>query len=236
MAGYQPIIHRLKKAKWHLQALRSAYWLEGAFRSHPDLTIITVKTYRQKSFLEASLEYLGVSPPVVLNEPFEGRWRSTLKVQFILNYLHSGQCKTKYLLYCDATDTIIRDDPHKILELFKEEKVDLLFCSTMSPLGYVCMPDRYEWTKVVAPKSSRYLNAGGFIGRSTFIEQVLLEANKYIDPKQYRIAARIKRIEDCQKVPDFPLGTSDQIILRYVFPEFYPSMDLDYINRIFYRN
>lgn len=233
MEGYQPIVHRLKKAKWHYQALKTAYWLENAFRAHPDLTMITVKTYSEKSLLEASCSFFGINGLVVLNEPFDGPWRSTLKVQFILNYLRSGACKTRYLLYCDATDTVIRDDPGKILELFRAEKVDLLFCSTMSPKGYQCMPEQLEWVKQTAPKNSRYLNAGGFIGRPELIETVLHEVNQYIDPHNFYPWTDIR---NCKKAPEFPKGMSDQIILRYVFPKFYPNMDLDYINRIFYRN
>jgi len=230
---YSPIIHREKIASWFFKALQTAYWLEGAYKKPRDLTILTISNYKEKSLFEESLEYLGIKSYVVLNEPFEGPWRHTLKIRFILNYLHSGKCKTKYILYCDARDCILRDDPKVVLNLFKEHPADLVFCSTGSKRRFNLIPEIFEWTKTVAPKSGRYLNAGAFIGTTEFILEVFEEAILHTDPNSIFKEGAIRLVDD---LPEFPEGYCDQVLLRYLHKQFYPRMDVDYINRIFYRN
>ena len=233
MSLYASIIHREKIAVQYLRALKSAYWMKHAFTTPKNLTIITVSTYEEKSLFEQSLDYLGIKDYVVLNEPFDGPFKHTLKLCWILNYLKSGACKTEYLLFCDARDSILRVDPQKVIDLFEEREIDLLFNSSMSKLGYACMPDIFEWTKTVAYRAGRYLNSGAFIGKTEFIKEVFEEANEYVDLDN---PIYVQRPKNCSEFPEFPKGTSDQIIFRYLEPQFYPKLSIDYINRIFYRN
>ena len=233
---YSPIIHREKIATWFFKALQTAYWLEGVYKKPQNLTILTVNSTGKKSLFEQSLDYLGIKNYVVLNESFEGEWRHTLKIHFILNYLRSDKCKTKYILYCDAPDCILRDDPKEVVKLFKEHEklgIELLFCATASKRRFKLIPDVFEWTKTVAPKSGRYLNAGAFIGTTDFIREVFEEAVLHIDPNN-TFKEGIIRL--CDDLPEFPEGYCDQTIFRYLHKQFYPRMDVDYINRIFYRN
>jgi len=230
---YSPIIHREKIAVWFSKALQTAYWLEGAYKKPQDLTILTINTMKEKSLFEQSLDYLGIKNYVVLNEKFSGEWRHTLKIRFILNYLRSGKCKTKYLLYCDAFDCLLKDDPNLVLDLFKKHNADLLFCATSSKRRFRFIPEIFEWTKTVATKSGRYLNAGAFIGKTDFILGVFEEAERHLDPNSNFKEGTIRL---CDELPEFPEGYSDQLILRYLHKQFYPRMDVDYINRIFYRN
>ncbi|MCK4824814.1 hypothetical protein KA005_54185, partial [bacterium] len=90
-----------------------------------------------------------------------------------------------------------------------------------------------EWTKTVAHKSGRYLNAGAFIGKTEFVKKVFEEANKNVDPDN---PIEVRGPRDREKFPEFPKGTDDQVIFRYLEPKFYPRLSVDYINRIFYRN
>ena len=233
MSPYAPIIHRHKVATWYIRALRKARWMRNAYQRPKNLTITTVSTYPKKSLFEQSLTYLGITDYIVLNEPFRGPYRNTLKVQWILNYLNSRECKTKYLLYCDARDAILKDDPQLVLSLFKNTGKKLIFNSTSTKRALNCMRDKWRWMREIAPLKGRYLNAGAFIGEVSFIKKVLKKTMEYIDPDELEIRSSIA---DCDQLPEFPKGTSDQVILRYIFDQFYPDMDIDYGNRIFYRN
>ena len=233
-ATYASIIHREKFAQKYFKALKTAYWMKNAFKTPKNLTIITLHNYHEKSLFEQSLDFLGIRNYVILNESFEGPWRHTLKIQWILNYLKSGKCKTQYLLYCDARDSILRVDPQTVLDLFIEQKISLLFNATMSKRAYYFgMPEILEWARSVAPRSGRYLNSGAFVGVTDFVQKVFEVAIKYVSPDQHVVAGDVKSLNEFS---EFPKGMDDQTILRYIHREFYPAMNIDYYNRIFYRN
>ncbi len=42
--------------------------------------------------------------------------------------------------------------------------------------------------------------------------------------------------ELCARLPDYPKGSQDQDILRYIHPQFYPDMQIDYDNELAFRN
>jgi len=231
---YSSIIHREKYAVYYMQGLKTAYWMWHAYKTPKDLTILTLHNYTEKSLFERSLDFLGIDDYVVLSEQFEGPWRHTLKIQWIVNYLRAGRCKTKYLLYCDARDSILRVDPQIVLDLFLERNVSLLFNATMSKKAYYFgMPSMLEWARTVAPRLGRYLNSGAFIGKTDFVQKVYERAMDYVDPNQYIVAGDVKRLN---QFLEFPKGMDDQTIFRYLQREFHPAMSIDYYNRIFYRN
>ena len=213
-AGYQPIIHRQKRVEvfWPLDPS-----LENKFKCPENLTIVTVSTYSEKSIFEQSLDFLGIVNYVVLSKLIETVWHGMYKIKWILEFLQSGKCKTEYLLYCDARDTILIDDPQRVLDIFETMECELIFNSTKQKRGILWhMPQFLDWMRIVAKKGGRYLNAGAFIGKTKFIQQVLESAVTLIGR--------------------FPRPYSDQEILRYLHPAFYPEMDIDYCNHIFYRN
>ena len=158
--GWQPIVHRLK----YVQRLwptgpHAAPWdfsnLRGAFQSPKDLTILTINTREEKGPFEQSLDFLGVRDYVVIKRSFEGAWRHTLKIEWILEYLESGKCQTHYLLYCDGFDTIMIDDPQKVLDIFLRLGGEAVFGSTMSRRGiFTEMPDLPLWVTCVVPDDS----------------------------------------------------------------------------------
>jgi len=135
-------------------------------------------------------------------------------------------------MYCDARDSILRVDPQEVLDLFLKQGIHLLFNATMSKKGFSAMPDVWNWVQCNALRPSRYLNAGAFIGLTDFTQVVFKEAMKYVDPNQHVV------LSDPQfgELPDYPKGADDQNIFRYLLPRFHPGMDIDYFNRIFYRN
>lgn len=211
--GQQPIIHRERYVNylWPLDPS-----LKNKFKKPKNLTVVTAHNYPEKSIFEQSLDYLGIVPYVVLKQDIKP-WSHRLKMEWLLEFLQSGRCRTEYLLFCDARDTIIFDDLHKVLDVFHEMKCELIFSSTVSTRGiFQHMPQLWEWTKTVARRHNRYLNSGVFIGRSEFIQ------------KFYEAAVTL--------FGRFPRPEDDQDIFRYLHPAFYPEMDLDYFNEISYRN
>lgn len=212
IAGQQPIIHRAKRIKkfWPLDPS-----LKNKFKNPENLTIVTTHNYSEKSIFEQSLDYLGITEYVVLNKKI--KWHPMHKINWILEFLQSGKCKTEYLLFCDARDTIVIDDLQKAFDIFKKMNCELIFNSTISKRGtFLHMPQFFDWVRIVAKKKGRFLNAGAFIGRAKFVQKVFESV--------VTLTGRLPRRGD------------DQDILRYLQPIFYPELDLDYLNEIFYRN
>jgi len=211
-AGRQPIIHRFKYIDYFFPLDPS---LKNKFKKPDDLTIVTIHNYPEKSTFEESLDFLGIAPYVVLKKDIE--WNHRYKIDWMLEFLQSEGCETEYLLFCDARDAFVIDDLHKALNTFKRMNCELIFNSTMSQRGvFWHMPQLFDWTGRVAKKRGRFLNAGAFIGRPEFIQAVW----KAVIP----LFGRLSRPND------------EQDILRYLHPAFYPEMDIDYSNDIFYRN
>jgi len=152
--------------------------------------------------------------------------------------------RTPYILFCDALDVIIVDDPKRIIEIFENQKCDLFFGSTLSKCGWMCMLDKRKWAldTVVKMDCYRYLNSGVYIGRWDFTLEVLKEVCRYIHPDsitipEYEIAGRGERdYRLCKILPDFPHRAPDQDILRFIHPQFYPRMNYDVKNELVYRN
>ena len=243
----QPIIHDRHIVKEAFEYIKTLNEYESAFVMPDDLTILTCRNegsmedriipsltgYDEISILESSLEYLGINGLVVLRD---GRlpWRCTFKIENIHNYLKSGKCKTKYFMYCDAIDVIFKDDPNEVINIFESYDCKMLFMSTHSADGYNCMPDIKDWADNIPGSSGRYMNSGVYIGYTEFIKQFFEEAIKYTNPhgcimSDYR--------EYLNSTPDnYPIGSQDQDIFRYIQPKFYPNLQVDYKNLMAYRS
>lgn len=242
--GFQPITHRYKHVIWQFEEMKKEGSLRKRFEKPKDLTILTCHNYDEKQYLEKSLDFLGIEGYKVLPAPNvkPGEWKTTYKLESIYDYLTKEEKGTPYVLYCDARDVIIRDDPMKIIQIFENKPCDLFFNSTMYKGGFMCMPEVFEWTKTVALKKGRYLNAGVFIGTWDFMKEVLHESLKFVVPwtlttEEYNKTGRgTKTTGLCEKLSNFPEGSGDQDILRFLHPKFYPEMDIDYRNELVYRN
>ena len=120
-----------------------------------------------------------------------------------------------------------------------EEDCELIFSSTNWAGAYEGMP----WVKAWADKNAQdngrkhcYLNSGVYIGRSKFLRKVVNEAMEYITDHDL---SRDEYWDLCdhgshyERLPEFPKGIgSDQVILRYLHPRFYPRMKIDYKDRL----
>jgi hypothetical protein len=143
------------------------------------------------------------------------------------------------VLFLDADDVVLRDGPERAIALLAQEDCELLLSGTSFEAGYECMPDVKRWADRVASghaSNDRYINSGVYIGRTSFLREVLDAAKDFITERdftreEYRSARRDGTL--CERLPEFPKGIgSDQVILRYLHPRFYPRMKIDYEARL----
>ncbi|MBP1709408.1 MAG: hypothetical protein H6Q46_392 [Deltaproteobacteria bacterium] len=213
--------------------------VKGKLRCPPELTILLTHNYDYLTKMELCLRYVGIDNYIVLRPQVKGPWRHTIKLEMIYNYLKSGTCKTDYILYCDSDDAILRDDPGKAIRYLEEENCDLLISSTkFTGRGYQYLPKAKEWADNIAKEQGypgRYLNFGVFVGQKDFLLEVLEIALAY--SQDYYNQAKHVPFDDFDGPSEwhsaFPEGCSiDQIILRYLYPRFYPRMKIDYTQRL----
>ncbi len=243
----QPIIHDRHIVKEAFQQIIDTNEYKNAFSKPDNLTIVTVRNegsmedrlipkmleYKYNSILEANLKYLGIQPLVVLTDS-RLPWRNTFKFEMILNYLNSGGCDTEYFMFCDAIDVIFKDRPEKVIEIFEKSNCDALFMSTHSTDGYSCMPDVKENIDKINGGNGRYLNSGVYIGRTSFIKEIFEEAIKYAIPHGVTMSEYYDWLKTNPK--DYPKGSQDQDIFRFLEPKFYPRLKVDYDNKMAYRH
>ena len=222
-------------------------YLKNSFTKPDNLTIITVRNegtmedriipslrgYENKSILEANLEYLGIQPLTVLTDS-RLPWRNTFKFELINNYLKSGKCTTKYFMFCDAVDVIFIDEPQKVIDIFESFNCDALFMSTHSTDGYNCMPEVKDFVDTKIKSNGRYLNSGVYIGKTEFIKELFEESMKYAIPHGVTMDGYREYLNSNPK--NYPHGSQDQDIIRFLEPKFYPRLKVDYQNKMAYRS
>jgi len=213
--------------------------VKGKLSCPPELTILLVHNYESEPIMEQSLRYVGIENFTVVRPPINGPWIHTVKVSAILNYLKSGACKTEYLLYCDSNDAVLRDDPRKAIRCLEEENCELLFSKTRSKRVYKYLSHAKAWTDQVAKEYGApgwYINAGVYVARTFFLREVLETAMAYVTETDLP-GSEYKRLKDNgtvgEHLPEFPKGCGcDQTILRYLHPQLYPRMKIDYQGRL----
>ena len=239
----QPIIHDRHIVK---QAFKELQKNKDIRFKHPkDLTIVTCRNegtlkdriiphlsgYEESSILEENMKYLGLDLVVLKDNRLP--WRNTFKFEMLDKYLSSGKCKTKYFMCLDAIDVIWIDEPQRVIKIFNSYDCDALFMSTHSTDGYNCMPDVKRWVDSVNIKG-RYLNSGVYIGRTHFVKKMIKEAMKYAIP--HGVTMDDYRDYLSSKPSDYPKGSQDQDIFRYIEKKFYPHMKVDYSNKMAFRS
>ena len=240
----QPVIHDRHIVKRAFEILTSKGKVQ--FEHPKDLTIVTCRNegsmedriiphlsgYENVSILESNLDYLGLDLVVLKDARLP--WRNTFKFEMIHNYLNSGKCTTKYFMCCDAIDVIFIDNPQRVIDIFHTFECDALFMSTQSLDGYNCMPEVKGWADRINGGRMRYLNSGVYIGKTSFIKKVFDEAIKYAIPHGVTMDEYREYLKSEPK--DYPNGSQDQDIFRYLEPDFYPRLIVDYDNLMVYRS
>jgi hypothetical protein len=241
----QPIIHDRFIVKQYFEQMRDSGLYKNLFNIPDNLTIVTCRNkgtmidriiphlsgYEDVSLLESSLEYLGIDLVVLKDDRLP--WRNTFKFELIHEYLNSGDCITEYFMCCDAIDVIFKDDPQKVIDIFESFDCDCLFMSTHSIDGYDCMTEVKSFVDKINGGKSRYLNSGVYIGKTSFVKEMFDEAIKYAIP--HGVIMDDYREYLSRKPIDYPIGSQDQDIFRYIEPKFYPKLKVDYENIMAYR-
>ena len=211
-----------------------------------NLAIITAHNYIHKSLFEKSLEHFGVYDYICLHHPEIKDWNHKLKLFWLLSYLKTDNCKEDLVLFCDANDCILIDDPSKIIQIFKEYSCKMLFMSTKMKRGY---PDKKSLSfakkhNKSSSKKTRHLNSGVFVGERRFIIHVLedlIQIINEIDDNTHPITKSIVNYYD-KESSSCPASTYDKIyipdqnIFRYLYPKYYPDMKIDLDNKLAFRN
>lgn len=236
-----PVIHirRLTKLPSFVSLPLLCGRSKGKLRCPPELTILLIHNYKKEPIMEKSLRYVGIGNFVVMTPIFDGAWSNAIKMIELGKFLNSDACKTKYVLFCDSDDAVLRDDPGKAIRFLKEENCDLLFSNTNWDGAYEGMPQVRKWADQNADENGRnrcYLNSGVYIGKSEFLREVVDSVVEYITDHDL---TREEYWDMCdygyhyERLPEFPKGVgSDQVILRYLHPKFYPRMKIDYKGKL----
>jgi len=236
----QPIIHDRHLVKQAFEQLKESGPIK--FEQPKDLTIATCRNegtlsdriishlagYEDISILEKNMEYLGLDLVVLRDARLP--WRNTFKFEMLNDYLKD--CPTEYFMCLDAIDVIWVDEPQKVMDIFKSFDCDALFMSTHSTDGYSCMPEVKQWVETINIPG-RFLNSGVYIGKTSFVKEMIGEAMKYAVPSGVTMDEYKDYLDS--KPKDYPKGSQDQDIFRYIEQKFYPRMKVDYQNKIAFR-
>ena len=242
-----PIIHDRHIVRDAFDQLKASGQYENVFTKPSNLSIVTTRNegslenrmidslrgYEHTSILESNLKYLGIEPLVVLTDS-RVPWRNTFKFEMILKYLNSGACNTEYFLFCDAVDVVFIDDPQRIIDIFKSFDCEALFMSTHSTDGYQCMPEVKDFADRINGGCNRYLNSGVYIGNTSFIKELFTEAINYCTPHGVIMDEYPSYLKS--NPSNYPVGSQDQDIFRFLEPKFYPRLKVDYKNLMAYRS
>ena len=137
-------------------------------------------------------------------------------------------------MFCDAIDVIFKDDPQKVVDIFESSDCDALFMSTTSTDGYNCMPDVKKSADNINGGNGRYLNSGTYIGKTEFIKEIVDECMKYAIPHGVTMGEYHQYLASYPI--DYPKGSQDQDMFRFVEPMFHPRLKVDYGNLMAYRS
>lgn len=247
MLSGQPVVHdrHLVKEIFHNMKRNNVH--RNAFEIPSNLTIVLCRNrgslahktiphlsgYEEYPILQQNLEYLGINDYVVLSKELPWQW--TDKIRLILKFLQEEKCDTELLMYCDPIDVIFRDSPQRVIDIFESFNCDLLFMSTTPGVndGYNCMPDVKLWADSDPERRGRYINAGVFIGKTTFIKEFLEDSLNYCTDNDCMTHNWQEYLKS--KPVNFPVGGADQDIFRFLEPKYYPRVKVDYRNIMAYR-
>ena len=246
----QPIIHDRHIVKQQFEVLKSEV-APNTYKCPDNLTIVTCRNegsmsdriiphlagYENVSILESNLKYLGIDLTVLRDDRLP--WRNTFKFEMLHKYLNAwkngrGYCTTKYFMCLDAIDVIFVDDPQKVIDIFKSFNCSALFMSSSSLDGYNCMPEVKDWVHAMNGDTNRYLNSGVYIGKTSFVKEMIKEGMKYAIP--HGVTMDDYRGYLASEPKDYPIGSQDQDIFRFIEPIFHPYIKIDYENKMAFRS
>jgi len=138
-------------------------------------------------------------------------WTNREKINLTVNHLQ--QSTFKYTLGADSGDAIMIGEPTEILNRFLKMDCDLLFNADMNCWPFD--PEIRDFEEQVATSTFKYLNAGVWIGETTFCLDFFKETQKIIN--------------DTSILPEW----SEQALLKKTYKKLYPKVKLDHNCEIF---
>ena len=212
--------------------------VQNIYDTPSNMTIVLCHNYTEKPYTERHMDYIGLNYVVLQPEDLSAKWRNTNKLTLIRDYIKSGKCSTEYILVLDSDDVVFLRHPNYLIESFKTYDCDMLFnaVSGITKTHYRFMPEKKEETMKFT-NTEWFLNAGIWIAKTNSILDILESACNFVDDSIWDgkwsdyTKLRIGQIEPSFKdewFPDYPKGIpSDQDILRWIYPDFYPRMQSD---------
>lgn len=207
------------------------------------LTIVLAHNRKKPTVLERSLLRAGITDYEVARFESGGKWRNVNKITGLIGLLKAMESSTDHVLYIDSDDAVIRDNPLKVLNFLTDYQCEVLFSATRYELGYEHNPVAKKWAQDMALASGWpgwYLNSGVFIGELNTVIELLEAAAPYIVKNEDDVAEISRKQFLCPlndgpvKLPDD--SNSDQKLFRYLHPQFYPRVKIDYEYKLAYRN
>ena len=182
-----------------------------------DLTIYTWNNAPDECILERSLDHLGI-PYVVLGK-LTDQWRNMLKIPLFAQALQNT--RTKYVMALDGYDLIVIEDLHAAVQRFAATGWKVSFNASRGRWG---LPSSNSIEDVIyASQMLKHLNTGAMIGETEFCRDLFAIA---------RDAIPIVR-QAMRMLGEGKFQSSDQAVLRAIFPIFHPHIKLDHTCDIF---
>ena len=237
---HQVLIHKRTLAESTCETQLSDPLLRHVYKCPDNLTIYTHHNYDTVPVFEKSMTHLGID--YISKKVDTVDYKYNMKIEYLTDIILNDKCKTDYILVCDTNDVVFNQDPNKLIKQFEQFNCDMLFNSTDWEFPYTtCMHERYQII-VNKYRHTRFLNAGVWIAKTKNIKDILLRFNEFV-PKDYSEQLSISEWKSFHlrgnkiqtRLPNFPYGSVDQDIFRYILTEFYPRMQVDQNNLITYR-
>lgn len=218
---------RVKQNPFHTQweeacrTLLSDPSVRGSCHNDPRLTVLTYNTSSTPCLLEQCAAHIGLNGLIVLGRSVK-KWQWIEKVRLVAEYLQSGACQSEYLLCLDGDDVLILSSAEEILSRYLDTRCEILFCNTRGdqPPSPECWEFENSVTEYTDPLH-RHLNAGGYIGRVSYIQDCLREI--------------LNGHESAENWCFSKSGFDDQLAWRHMHRSRYPGIKVDAACRIFLR-
>lgn len=168
--GSNPFHHQWEAA---IDTLFADQRLAGSQPELGDLTVITYNTRSIPGLLERCFDFLGSNALVVLGQGVTD-WNWSHKITLVDDYLRSGACTTSHLLCLDGDDVIVVGDLSLLLARFAAIGSEVVFCGTRG--DQPTSPECWDFENEVGAASDpqhRHLNAGCYLGRTSYIGEQL---------------------------------------------------------------
>ena len=178
-----------------------------------DLTVFTCNNgHKSMGLFEQSARRLRV--PYVVGGLGVTPWINSRDKPHCVQHLLS-EIDSEYVLYSDSRDAVLIGPPgYAVEKLLQNNRCQLLFGADR--INWPALPEFREFEAAVSEVEGsdfRFLNGGGWIGRTEFCNQFFAEA--------------------CETAPLKEAPHSEQGILKQLYKKYYPRVQLDHRCEVF---